>query len=81
MDDFDASVIPIVIPGEDDVAAFGEGSADGFEGFPTHQHRMAEGGFFKEREVFRKMPWQSPASSDEAVRIHSDDGDEHIGLR
>lgn len=61
VDDIDAVVAPIAIPGEDDVAAFRERAADGFEGFTSHQHRMAEGGFFEEREVFRQMRGKVPS--------------------
>jgi len=53
VDDIDTLMRPIAIAGEDDVAALGERAADGFKGFTSHQHRMAEGGFFEEREVFR----------------------------
>ncbi len=74
VDDINASVVPIAISGEDDVPAFWQGATNRLKRFSTHQHRMAEGGFFEEREVFRQMPRQSAASSDQAVRIHGDDG-------
>ena len=81
VDDIDALVFPIAIAGEDDVATLGEGSANRFEGFSAHHDGVAEGGFFEKREILGKMPRQGAIATDEAIRIHGDDGDEHSRLR
>ena len=77
VDDIDALMAPLVIPSEDDIAAFGQRSANRFEGFSAHQDRVAEGGFFEEREILWQVPRQGSVASDQTVRIHSDDGGEH----
>ena len=81
VDDIDALMAPLVIPSEDDIAAFGQRSANRFEGFSAHQDRVAEGGFFEEREILWQVPRQGSVASDQTVRIHSDDGGEHDFVR
>ncbi len=74
MDHIDSFVAPGFIACEDDVFAFREGAADRFKSFPTHQDWVAEGGFFEEGEVFGQVPREATIATDEAVRIHGDDG-------
>jgi hypothetical protein len=61
-----------LIAGEHDVAAFGQGSADRFVGFPSHHDRVAGGGFFEKREVFRQMPRQCAIAADHPLFGHGD---------
>ena len=60
--------------GEDDVAAAGEGFADGVVGLTSHDEGVAHGDSFEMLEVFTQMPGKTALVTDGAVG--SDGGDD-----
>ncbi len=58
---------PVRVAGNDDVAAIGQGLADGIVGFSTHQHDVPGGQLAEIAQVGGQMPGHALAVTDDAV--------------